>query len=383
MIDKKAKQDCSGCSACASVCPKNCIEMRADEQGFRYPHVNYEECVHCGLCDQVCEKAAKGVVSETIPKGYGACANDQKLRFGSSSGGIFTLLAEKVLEENGIVVGAAFSDDFRSVRHVVVDSPNGLAALRGSKYLQSNIGDSFKKVKEYLQNGRNVLFSGTPCQVAGLKAYLKKDYENLLCVDIVCHGVPSAGVWAKYCNEIENGLGGKIDKVNFRHKKFGWADYAVSVSLKGGKDLFLFKNEDPYIRLFLNDYSLRPSCYHCNHKGINRKSDITLADFWDVKKLLPEVSDGKGTSLLLVHSEKGLRYVKAISELVNIKEVDTIQAVNHNLSTIQSARRPSEADSFWKDFESLTIDNLAQKYVPISTRKRIKLMIKKTLFLVF
>ncbi len=380
MIDKRTKQDCSGCSACASVCPGNCIEMRADEQGFRYPHINYEECLRCGLCEQVCEKAVKNVVSEITPKGYGACAKDNNLRFNSSSGGVFTLLAEKVLEENGIVVGAALSDDFRSVRHIVVDSPNGLEALRGSKYLQSNIGDSFNKIKEYLQNDRIVLFSGTPCQVAGLKAYLKNDYENLLCIDIVCHGVPSAAVWAKYCNEIENRFEGKIDKVNFRHKKFGWDDYAMSVSLKDKKSLFLFKNEDPYIRLFLNDYNLRPSCYHCSHKGINRKSDITLADFWGVKNVLPELADGKGASLLLVHSEKGFRYVKAIGELVNIKEVDTIQAVNHNLSAIRSAIRPADADNFWKDFENLTITELAQKFVPISTRKRIKLMIKRAIF---
>lgn len=380
MVDKKAKQDCCGCTACASICPKNCIEMRTDEQGFRYPHINHESCIQCGLCDQVCEAASNKVVSKTTPKGYGAFAKDQEIRFNSSSGGIFTALAETVLEEGGVVVGAAFSDDFKCVQHIFVDSKNGIAALRGSKYLQSNIGDSFKKIKECLEEGKKVLFSGTPCQVAGLKAYLKTDYENLLCVDIVCHGVPSAWVWTKYCNEIEKKFKRRIDKVTFRHKKFGWEDYAISVSLKGERNLFLFKNEDPYIRLFLNDYTLRPSCYHCSHKGINRKSDITLADFWGVKKVLPELSDGKGTSLLFVHTEKGSEYIKRISDSVKMKEIDTVQAVNNNLSVIHSAKRPTDADNFWKDYENLTITELAQKFAPISTRKRLKLMIKKWIF---
>lgn len=377
MVDKKAKQDCCGCSACASVCPKNCIEMRTDEQGFRYPHINHDNCIQCGLCNQVCEAASNKVVSKTTPKGYGAFAKDQEIRFNSSSGGIFTVLAETVLEEGGVVVGAAFSDDFKCVQHIFVDSKNEIAALRGSKYLQSNIGDSFKKIKEYLQNGRKVLFSGTPCQADGLKAYLKTDYDNLLCIDIICHGVPSPKVWSKYCDELENRFDGKIIKANFRDKTYSWNNFAMSVSFKGKKGLFAFKNEDPYLRLFLGDYILRPSCYHCSHKGINRKSDITIADFWEVEKLFPELSDGKGTSLLLVHSEKGLRYVKTIHNSVTMAEVDAVRAVNQNPAAIHSAKRPADADVFWKDFESLTITELAQRVAPISTRKRIKFMIKK------
>lgn len=378
MVDEKEKQNCSGCSACACACPNNCIEMFIDEQGFRYPHIDYVRCVQCGLCDKVCENANLNQNMNISPKGFGAFAKNEELRFKSSSGGIFSLLAEKVLETKGIVVGAAFSEDFKSVQHLFADSKEGIEVFKGSKYLQSDVRDSFKKIKGYLQQGRQVLFSGTPCQVDGLKAFLKTDYDNLLCIDIVCHGVPSPKMWAKYCDEVEKKHNGKIVKVNFRHKKYSWESFGLATTLKGQKGFYLSKDEDPYLRLFLKNYTLRPSCYSCSHKGINRKSDITIADFWGVKKVVPELSDGKGTSLLLVHSKKGLMYVDAIKDLAKIVEVDAKQAVNLNKAALHSVKRPAKVKAFWEDFERLSTNELAQKYDPLDIKKTIRLMIKKT-----
>lgn len=378
MINEKEKQTCSGCSACANICPNNCIEMRLDKQGFRYPHINHEKCIHCGLCDKVCENASLKTVASILPKGFAAFAKNDELRLSSSSGGVFTLLADKALEKDGTVVGAAFSEDFRTVRHLVADTKEDIKAFRSSKYLQSTIGDTFKKIRRQLKKGRYVLFSGTPCQVAGLKAFLQTDYDNLLCVDIICHGVPSPKVWAKYCDEIEYKCKGKITSVNFRQKKFGWENFGMDLSFKGGKQLYLSKEEDPYLRLFLKNYILRPSCYHCSHKGINRKADITIADFWGVHSILPDFSDGKGTSLMLVHTEKGRLFVKAIEDYVKLAEVDVNKAVELNKAAISSAKLPTKIGHFWKDFENMTIESLSKKYTPIRLKKKIKLAIRKT-----
>ncbi len=378
MVDEKEKENCSGCTACISACPTGCIEMRKDGKGFLYPYIHHDHCIQCGLCDKVCEAASLKKDVAALPKGFGAYAKDEKLRLNSSSGGIFTLIADKVLEMNGVIAGASFTKDFRSVRHIIADSKEQIAAFRGAKYLQSNVGNTFRQIKALLENGRKVLFSGTPCQVDGLKAYLKTDYDNLLCIDIICHGVPSPLVWAKYCDEVENKFGGKLTKVNFRYKKYSWEDLDMTVLNNGKKGFYLSKEEDPYMRLFLKNFSLRPSCYNCSHKGINRKSDITVADFWGVNQIAPELSDGKGTSLLLVHTEKGLMYVNAINNAVKAAEVDAGKAVNLNKSAIRSVKKPVKAAEFWKDFENLAIDRLAEKYVPVSTKNQIKQAVRKT-----
>lgn len=378
LVDEKGKNTCSGCFACESVCPKECIELKKDERGFKYPYIDHMKCIKCGACDRICETASARLKSEALPKAYGMYASDEKIRIESSSGGIFTLLAKKVLSDRGVVIGAAMTDDFKDVHHIAIESSNNISALTGSKYLQSDISGIFGQVKQYLTKGKNVLFSGTPCQIDGLKAFLGQEYDRLLCVDIICHGVPSPMIWKKYCIEIEGKTGEKIETINFRHKKYGWERYSLYVLTDSKRAIVKSKTEDPYLRLFLNDFTLRPSCYNCSHKGLNRKSDITIADFWGVSNVEPELYNRNGTSLVLVHSDKGMKYIDSISENTVIKEVNAEAAVNQNSAGYVSAVEPEKAEEFWNCLNNESIENLADKYCPVKFSTRIKSVIVKS-----
>lgn len=378
MVDSKEKSICTGCTACMSACPKNCISMEKDELGFQYPVIDHEVCIECGTCDQVCKNASTRLISSGPPKAFGAIANDLPLRLSSSSGGVFTILAQKIISEGGVAFGAAMSSDFYSVEHICARDSSELEKLRGSKYLQSNMGTQFSEVKKLLQNGTTVMFTGTPCQIAGLRAFLSQDYPNLLCVDFICHGVPSVKIWEKYCHEIELHAHGKISAVSFRHKKYSWERFSTFLETDEREAFFKSKVEDPFLRLFLGNYILRPSCYKCKHKGISRKSDITIADFWGVSDVLPELSDGNGTSLIIVQSEKGMGYIEKVSEKLTIVETDAVEAVNHNKAGIRSAKKPANIEAFWQDVESISVAGLADKYAPISAKRRFKTMAVKS-----
>lgn len=352
--------------------------MRDDQKGFKYPVVNRDLCVNCGACDRVCDGATAARLQGRGPIAYGAFSKDEALRYNSSSGGVFSIIAREVLSNGGIVVGAAMSSDCYSVHHVCVETDEELAMLRGSKYLQSDIGTIFEEIKAALDKERVVLFSGTPCQVDGLKAFLGKDYQNLLCVDIICHGVPSPLVWKKYCQEIEERSGGKIVAVNFRHKRQGWKRFGMFRKSRNGLRLsFVFhqKERDEFLRLFLKNYTLRPSCYECQHKGINRNSDMTIADFWGVERICPDLSDGKGTSLVLVHTEKGDNIFQRIRHDLTIRETDVQNAVDRNKPAVKSVHKPHDYELFWEDFDKLSIKQLARKFAPITLKTRIKLAI--------
>ena len=228
MITILDKQDCCGCGACEQVCPKRCITMKPDEEGFLYPEVNADACVNCGLCEKVCPILSAAERETQYPQAvYAAFAKDEQVRKNSSSGGIFTLLAEWVLAQGGTVYGAGFADDF-SVHHIRIETPEQLYLLRGSKYLQSRMESAYRDAKTDLEAGRAVLFSGTGCQIASLKRFLRKDYDNLYAVDVLCHGVPSAKVWSFYLQEKEKMLKDKITAANFRNKKNGWSCFSIS-----------------------------------------------------------------------------------------------------------------------------------------------------------
>lgn len=260
MIIIDDKTNCSGCHACANACPKNCISMVSDEEGFWYPQVNKEKCIDCGLCEKVCPIIHKWQPDDSRKTTAIAAINlNEEIRLESSSGGIFTLKAEKIIDQGGVVFGAAFSDDFKSVRHICVDNKADLEKLRGSKYVQSKISDTYKHAKEYLDSGRKVLFSGTPCQIGGLYSYLRKPYENLLTQDIICHGVPSPMVWEKYVEKCERKAASEMQRVFFRHKKYGWKSYSMAMEFTNHTKYIRTLLEDPYMRLFLSNSCLRPS----------------------------------------------------------------------------------------------------------------------------
>lgn len=227
MIQIKSKKDCCGCYACATRCPQQCIEMEEDNEGFRYPNTNLKQCKNCGLCERVCPVINRFLKAEEKPQVF-ACKNkNEEIRKESSSGGIFTLLAEMILLQNGVVFGAKFDTDF-AVVHDFTETANGLSAFRGSKYLQSLIGDNYQKAEQFLKQGRTVLFTGTPCQIAGLKQFLRKEYDNLLSVDFVCHGVPSPKVFRLYLKELNQHQQGFWEKIQFRNKTEGWKKYSFA-----------------------------------------------------------------------------------------------------------------------------------------------------------
>ena len=377
MIKLDKKEICSGCSACEAACPMNCITMIPDKLGFLYPVINNDTCTNCGICEAICPALSKTVFHDTIvTEAYAAYNKDNCIRERSSSGGIFTLIAQYILSQGGVVFGAAFDDTFNTVKHISVENQEWLYKLQGSKYVQSEIGRAYIEVEEHLKQGRLVLFSGTPCQISGLKAYLRKDYYNLYLQDIVCHGVPSPAVWEKYVTHLECRIKGKLIRASFRDKQNGWKNYALRFKFNNGKEYIKKRTEDLFMRGFLHDYYLRPSCYECVHKGVERESDITLADYWGVESIHPHLDDDKGISLVTIHSAKGKELFEKICNDICLEETDIDIAVKFNSSMITSAKLNDGRISFEEEFGSKPINELLTKYCKISVFRRIIRKIK-------
>ncbi len=339
MIDIQDKSQCCGCGACGLRCPQSCIEMREDIQGFLYPHVDEDRCVDCHLCEQVCScmKTGNAPARQTY---YAAINPDEATRLSSSSGGVFTLLAERIISQGGVVFGACFNDQ-NEVIHDCVEIIADLELFRGSKYVQSVIGVSYRKVEDFLAQGRLVLFSGTPCQIAGLKHYLLKPYSHLITVEVACHGVPSPAVWRQYLKMRSPKASCK--KISFRDKSTGWSNYSIKI-----ESYIRPHDEDDYMLCFLKDYSLRPSCFSCSYKGGKSGADITMADFWGVQEAAPRLHDEKGVSLIIVNSLAGQSLIDQVE--LNKHEVKPDIARAYNPALYSSAFRPERYDRFWKQF---------------------------------
>ena len=376
MIALRDKSKCTGCTACAAVCPLHCIAMTPDEEGFRYPEIDRDRCVSCGQCEAVCPVDKPAGESEPAPAAYGVKAKDVELRLNSSSGGAFSLLAEGVLSRGGAVFGVAMAADCKSARHVMAESEGELAALRGSKYLQSDLEDTFRQVKKELEQ-RPVLFSGTPCQVDGLNAYLGQGYENLLTVEVICHGVPTPKLWEKYAEYFSAQSDGEIGRVEFRNKDSGWRHFALKYQGRNSSKLRLASDGNLFMRMFLQDLCLRPSCYQCPSKGLERTADLTIADFWGIENVAPELDDDKGTSLVLAHSEKGRKTLEAVLDKTDWRRVDCAAALQGNRAMLHSAERPEKRDAFMADVDRLPFADLEKKYVPRSGRDRIVDLVQK------
>ena len=375
MIEVRNKKDCCGCYACYNICPKECITMESDSEGFWYPKIDKNKCIDCNLCEKVCPIINKFNSSLYEEKSYAVFNKNEKIRLESSSGGIFSILAEYVINNHGSVYGAAFDEDF-NVKHIKITSLQDIELLRGSKYVQSRTNDIFKSIKFDLKNNKMVLFTGTPCQVAGLQSFLQKKYDNLILMDIVCHGVPSPLVWQQYIDELKQNYKQDIKSIYFRDKSTGWKTYSVKFLFD--KDEYKnFGFKDIYMKGFLNDIYLRPSCYNCNFKGIERVSDITVADFWGIEKVLPKMDDDKGTSLIVIHSEKGKQLFDELSEKMILNEVNLNEAIKYNPSMIKSVKYNEKRNSFFAELSSgKELTDLIRKYTKISFGKRVKNKIK-------
>lgn len=370
MITIKDKSLCAGCSACANICPKKCIEMVADERGFLYPSVKKSECVQCGLCNKICPFLNPKEVKDD-KNAYAAYYKDESVRGVSSSGGLFGCLAKEILNENGVVFGAAFADDFKSIKHIGIERKEDLPKLYGSKYLQSVIGDSYKSAENYLKADRLVLFVGTSCQVSGLKAYLRKDYENLLTVDVICHGTPSPRVWKDYADEKENEFQSKIVAADFRNKRFGWDKSVVLLLLfANGKEYCALGSKDDYIKGFLMNLYLRESCYKCVCKGNNVLSDISLGDFWGIESVLPNFSDNKGTSAIILNTTKGKDFFNDIRHGLVTETVTYEDVLKGNPALVKPVEKPSKSDKFWNVYRKYGLTKAYKKCLKVSLARK-------------
>lgn len=333
--------------------------------------------------------------SDQVKATYAAYSLDEQERLNSSSGGIFSLLAKAVISDGGIVYGVAMSSDCRSAEFIRVTDESELNRLRTSKYLQARVGVVFKQVRKDLESGMAVLFTGTGCQVNGLIGFLGADkdanvvrekYPNLYCMDVICHGAPSPALWREYVEYTEKQNDSKLVGINFRCKDNSWVDFGMKeIHEKCGdeeyKSLFISKDKDPYMLMFLRDYCLRPSCYECKAKDI-KLADITLADFWRIQKIDPAMSDGKGTSLVLIRTQNGERLLQRITDRLKIKEVSYEDGVAGNKVEFKSAERPTQRDTFFVDMDNMTFEELKGKYgmpIPVSLKRKIKSGIKKVL----
>lgn len=330
---------CTGCWACVSACPKQCIHMVQDAAGFPYPAADAANCVNCGLCEKVCPVLNKIEPHGDAPVAFAAYSRDMATRLASSSGGIFSELARAVIAKGGAVYGAAYTEQF-DVVHICAESKTELARLRGAKYVQSDLGNTFGEVKGRLEKGQQVLFSGTPCQVAGLKSFLQKEYNNLFTVDFVCHGVPSPAAWKEYVKyRAQQDNGGRLPTaINMRSKETGWSRYHYSNLFRYQNGSYIAKSDESlFMKLFVGDFISRASCAECHFKGYSRCSDLTIGDFWGIWEIAPEMDDDAGTSVLLCQSDRGAGLLKGISEKLILKEVTLEEASQYNKSMLTSS----------------------------------------------
>ena len=412
------KELCTGCNACYSICPVHCISMQEDQEGFLYPAIEKEKCALCKKCETACPAIVQG--NKRKPLHVFAAKNpNEEIRRQSSSGGIFTLIAESVIQKGGVVFGARFDDNW-GVVHDYTETAEGLAAFRGSKYVQSRIGDTYLSAKDFLLAGRKVLFCGTPCQIAGLKAFLQEDYDNLLTVDLVCHGVPSPLVWKRYLDEViavppprkigdklitsinfrEKTSGWKvftllilfkinismnkedITNINFRDKKKGKSDFTLeTASADTGSTVFLRENlnQNTFFKGFLKNLFLRPSCYKCPVRSFKSQSDITIGDYWGIQNFIPEFDDDKGVSLVTINTEKGREIYKTLNK--DDRETGYFQAIAGNPNIENSVPLPAKRSIFFTKLNNESVISLINGLTALSLwwriRKKISILLSR------
>lgn len=368
------KEECCGCTACLSSCPVHAISMEKDYEGFLYPHINKEKCINCKLCEKVCPMANPNYENENNPLAYAAMLKDVNQRQRSSSGGIFYAIATWVISCGGIVYGAAMSEKLKVI-HVGVDNFKDLEKLRGSKYVQSYLGNTYSQIKKQLQLGRLVYFVGTGCQVAGLKSYLRKPYNNLLTSDLICHGVPSQILFDKHLAYLEKKHSGKIITYQFRNNKIG-----------GGCEIFDFVHQNgkiktitnpsyelsPYLYSFMYAYTYRYSCYSCPFAKVPRQGDITLADFWGVKEFFPEIDSSKGISLVLINNKYGQGVWTHIKDAIEWYQSKVEDGAKYNRNLSCASNKPEIRNFIYQIIEKDGYEKIAKSIFKSPREKSIR-----------
>jgi coenzyme F420-reducing hydrogenase beta subunit len=371
------KEDCCGCTACKSVCPNDAITMNPDEEGFLYPFINIDKCVECGICQTVCpfQKEVKFENHLDEPLVLALKHKLDGVRMSSASGGAYTAISDYILNESGIIYGAKFNKEF-IVHHARSTTTTERDEFRGSKYVQSDMREVFCKVKKDLKDGKLVLFTGTACQVAGLRCFLgNTNIDKLIINDIICHGSPSPLLWKDYLDFIQKKS--KLKSYTFRSKDKGWHGYNVKVVYENGKCKVNTPDVKIYANIFATDLALRPSCYNCKFSKLRRPSDITIGDFWGIEKVMPELDDDKGVSLVLVNTRKGQAVFREIINSIDYKQSNTVDCLQLNLQ--QPTKRPDNRDQFWRDYYNNGFIFIAKLYAGYSFKVRAKGLVKMAL----
>lgn len=372
---QKLHMKCTGCNACKAVCKFDAISIISQEDGFWYPHIDESKCTNCGECLRKCPVANTKDSNSYISDIYAAWNLDEKIRHISSSGGIFSVIAENIIDNGGYVVGAAFNTNITEVKHIIINKKEDLALLRGSKYLQSYISETiYKKVLELLKNGKCVLFSGTPCQVAGMKRFLQIDYKEFITVDIICHGVPSPQVWQKYLEYMKKKYLEDIVNAQFRSKNHGWKKYEMELTFKTNHYSKWFI-EDLYGKSFINNMFLRECCYNCIYKSDKREADISLGDFW--KAPIKYDKDDKGTSLVIINSCKGREIFDEIKNRIFFEEILLEEAYPGNYALYRSSGRFQERERAFEMLKKKDFEQVINYYYGNSLMVRIRRKIHK------
>lgn len=381
MINITDKKECNGCCACVDVCPTKAISLVTDIEGFWYPEIDMELCIDCGLCEKVCPELhitelKKNEFEEPIC--YGAIHKDLEVRWDSTSGGLFSVFAEKMYEQNGYVSGAIFNDDF-SVKNFISNNEEDLPQLRSSKYLQSKAEGLHSKIKKLLINNEKVLACGTPCQMAGLRRFLGKDYSNLIIIDFICRGVNSPKVFRKYLDSLEDEYGSKVVYIKEKNKELGWRSLSRKVVFENNKVYYGVGMEDSFRYGFhqTNVYC-RPACYSCKYKGFPRIADITIADFWGIEKVNKNFDNNLGTSLIMVNNNKGAEYFNSIKSKIEWGKFSLNDALPHNQALVKPLTSPTiDREGFFKHLDKNTFDKTASLY--FSNKKKLKIGVKQRL----
>ena len=379
MIRITEKSRCCGCTACANACPKGAIAMKADGEGFLYPSVDMERCVDCGLCERVCpvlhhERAAE----ET--KGYIVRYKNADVVQESTSGGAFTAFAEKILSREGIVYGTGYDADMNVICKAA-KTPAELAEMRGSKFVQSDLGSTFKEIKTRLREGFQVLFTGTPCQVAGLVSYLGGKPENLYCIDFVCRGVPSPGLWRNYVGMMEKKYGAKMVGARFKHKTYGYHATTMKIDFEGGKTWYGSGRVDPMMKAFVREMASRPSCHDCAFKTLERVSDLTMFDCYKFSEITGQHDDERGYSCLFVHSREGAELFGAVREQLFVLDADVETLIEKNGIMVRNSARPHPRRAeFYRLAAEKPIDEAIAAVEPITAKDRLIERAKGILF---
>lgn len=361
------EKDCTGCMACYSACPENAIKITESKKGFYIPIIDKQKCIECGKCKNTCPQINK-VLKMNEKRNVKACwSKNDNIRWQSTSGGISTEIAIHIIENNGVVFGAIYDKSFK-VHHCCIDNKEDLSKLRGSKYVQSYIGDTYKEVKKYLDENRNVLFTGTSCQIAGLKNFLSKEYDNLITVDILCHGVPSPKIFQEYL--INKKAEGNISDIKFRYKKPSWTVFSMRIEYENGKIYQKSTFEDQFIRGFLYDYITNEACEKCNYTGTERISDITIADFWGyISEERKYRNTEKGISLAILNTEKGSKIFDNIKNNLEYTEKNINEAKLGNQCLREPFKKNEKYNEFWNDYFQKGYDYVSEKYFTVSKQQ--------------